>query len=92
MSNLIHQFYNGELIPSEYFRPKIEEYIELMRQVIGQQSDFIARLNAVDTALTSQFMEIADAMLREYPLESAEVFNQGFRLGARMMLEILQEE
>lgn len=92
MSSLIHQIYTGELIPSEHFRPRIEEYLELRHRIIKDQADFIARLNAIDGELTRQFMNIADSMLREYPLESAEVFDQGFRLGARMMAEILMEE
>lgn len=92
MSNIIYQFYNGELIPSERFKPRIEKYLKSQRRIIDEQSDFIAQLNAVDAALTGQFMEIVDLMLQQYPLESAEVFDQGFRLGARMMMEIMQTE
>ena len=92
MSNLIYRLYSGEYIPAEQFRPRIEAYQELQRRSCAEQGDFTSKLNAVNPDLTRQFVDIVDILTSKYPLESAEVFCQGFRMGAQLMLEVLGKD
>lgn len=42
--------------------------------------------------LDERFLEIMDEQLKTVPLEISEMFIDGFRLGARMMIEIYQKD
>lgn len=46
----------------------------------------------IEPQLKEQFIKILDEQLDFFPLDTSEMFIDGFRLGARMMLEIFQND
>lgn len=89
MENLLLSFYRGELEPVEKYRPVIEEHLELRKKQIRHYDSFKDKL---DPDLAEEFMEIMDEQLEEAPLENAQAYIDGFRMGARMMMEILDQK
>ena len=46
----------------------------------------------MEPPLAKRFIEIMDEQLDTVPIEMSEMFIDGFRLGARMMIEIYQAD
>ncbi|MBS5065750.1 MAG: hypothetical protein KHZ58_18510 [Hungatella hathewayi] len=88
MKSILQQLYEGELHPSEQYCPQIEEYKIIRQKQYQHYEDFIHTLNSFDTSLQSQFVRIMDEQLETVPYEFSQMFIEGFRLGARMMIEI----
>lgn len=88
MDNIIKQLYNGELYPAEQFRPMQEEYIKKRKSINSHYEDFIKKLG---TPLDKEFINIMDEQLDLLPFEASDMFTDGFRLGARMILDILSD-
>lgn len=91
MPSIIQELYDGKLFPAENFTPRLEEHVKLNREIIEAEDEFIRQLDVFDPKLKTQFMTFMDAVNRSYPLEASEIFCHGFRLGARMMLDILDK-
>lgn len=54
--------------------------------------EFSAELGQVDQKLKERFLQIMDDHVTTAPFEAYEMFEDGFRLGAKMMIAIYQEE
>ena len=74
------------------YTPKIEEYRKLRQQHYKHYEDFVKQLKVLEPPLDKHFVEIMDEQLDTLPLEMSEMFIDGFRLGARMMIEIYQKD
>lgn len=92
MKSLLSQLYDGELYPAEQYIPKTEEYRRLRQEHCKRYTDFINQLKTLETPLDEKFIEIMNGPLDTLPLEMSEMFIDGFRLGARMMIEIFQKD
>ena len=67
--------------------------IQNMRKGYRQHyQDFIKKIENIEPQLKEQFIKILDEQLDFFPLDTSEMFIDGFRLGARMMLEIFQND
>ena len=60
--------------------------------VAEHYEDFVKQLKVLEPPLDKHFVEIMDEQLDTLPLEMSEMFIDGFRLGARMMIEIYQKD
>lgn len=92
MKSVLQQLYDGELFPAEQYSPKIEEYQRLLQEHNRCYDDFFQKLAGLDPDLCETFVKLQDDSLNFVPYETSEMFIQGFRLGARMMIEIFQED
>lgn len=92
MSGIIRDFYYGKLIPVEQFEPRDGAYMEVNQEILDAQGEIIHSLEAASPEMKARFVALMDAMNRACPLETAEAFCQGFRLGARMMMDVLNGE
>lgn len=72
--------------------PKTEEYRKLRQEHYKHYEDFVKQLKVLEPPLDKRFVEIMDEQLDTLPLEMPEMFIDGFRLGARMMIEIYQKD
>ena len=54
-------------------------------------NNFIEALSKLEPSLAKQFIEIMDEQLDVIPYEFSEMFIDGFRLGARIMIDIFPE-
>lgn len=52
-------------------------------------TSFVEKLKSLDSSLPEQFLTILDEQADAVPVETAEMFIYGFRMGAKMMLEVL---
>ena len=63
----------------------------MRREHYSHYEDFIEQLKTLNPPLDERFIEIMDEQLDALPLETAETFIFGFRLGAKIILEVLED-
>ena len=85
----LEKLYYGELTPFEHSPLEAEEWKRLAAQVAEDE-------NALFDGMTDEQMEkyrkYYDSAARHHVMETRDAFVVGFRLGTRMMMEILAEE
>lgn len=89
MSTLLQQLYNGEIFPAEQYRPFLEEYRVKRKKHLENYDSFIQKLGS---PLDKEFIKIMDEQLDTLPLDFYQMFSDGFKLGAKMMIEVLDGE
>ena len=87
MDTILQQLYDGKIFPAEQYRPTVEEYKKLYKKHYQHYEDFIKELSQLQKPLDTRFVEIMDEQLDTIPYEISNMFIDGFRLGARMMIE-----
>lgn len=89
MQKIIEKLYNGEIYPAEQLNVRVYGYEEA-RKNAGQAHD------EFESQLCQPMKEELDEMMmkhmHESSLEDTQAFVDGFKLGARMMAEILWED
>lgn len=88
MPNFLESLYYGELIPNEANVPRDAKYRELSRQVSESMDVWKGKLSG------DEFRELEELLGLYQQLQSMELaasFSQGFRLGARMVVEVYVE-
>lgn len=90
MSKILRQLYEGEIFPAEQFRPKLKEYLAIRKRNATHYDHFIQKLE--NPLLVDEFRKIMDEQLDLCPLELTESFLDGFRLGARLAIELFEEQ
>lgn len=89
MDKILQDLYNGEIYPAEQYLPLMEEYKILQKKRYEHYEDFIKKIGS---PLDKEFERIMDEQFDTLPLELSEMFIDGFRLGARMMIEIFEDK
>lgn len=89
MSTLLQQLYNGEIFPAEQYRPVLEEYKAMRKKHMENYDNFVEKL---DSSLKMEFISIMDEQLDTLPLDFYQMFSDGFKLGAKLMIEVLDGE
>ena len=84
------ELYEGKIFPAEQYSPRSEEYQKNNQEHYQHYDDFIETLSKVNPPLDKRFIEIMDEQLDVIPYEFSEMFIDGFRLGARIMIDIFQ--
>lgn len=74
MNTILQQLYNGEICLIEQYRPILEEYKAIRKKHMDNYKDFI---------------KIMDEQFETAPLDFFQMFSDGFKLGAKMMIEVL---
>ena len=86
--NILEDFWYGNIEPSEYDTPTYLEYKEAL-QLINQNEK---KLRATMTdAQKELFLLYADSVREFQAMAECLLFQNSFRLGARMMLEVMVE-
>ncbi len=88
MTDMIKELWYGNIVPQEggiFNKPELRELL-----------DYVARhCDELEETLTDKQKELLDKMMdnrNEYDsLAEARVFEYGFKLGARLMLEVMKE-
>ena len=86
--NVLEEFWYGNLDPAEYDASPSEEYKELL-QVIGRNEEkLLANITDDQKDLFSRYQDC----VREFQaMAEFLLFQNSFRLGARMMQEVMEE-
>lgn len=90
MKSILSELYNGNIFPAEQYITKNKEYRQIYQKNYQHYEDFIETLSKVNPPLDKRFIEIMDEQLDVIPYEFSEMFIDGFRLGARIMMDIFQ--
>lgn len=88
MNKTLQALYNGEIFPAEQYRPMIEENV-LRKKHQQHYEDFIQKLN---NPLEKEFENIMNEQIDILSLEFSQAFTDGFRLGAKIIIEIYESE
>ena len=90
MKSILSELYEGKIFPAEQYSPRSEEYRQIHQSHYKHYENFIETLSKLEPPLDKQFIKIMDEQLDVIPYEFSEMFIDGFRLGARIMIDIFQ--
>ena len=86
--SVLEEFWYGNLDPAEYDASPSEEYKELIRLISRNEEKLLATMTDAQKDLFSRYQDCA----REFQaMAECLLFQNSFRLGARMMLEVMEE-
>ena len=86
MKSVLEKLYNGEIIPLDQYRPVLEEYrIEFLKK----EKKFSEKLSDEQK---KQLEILMDDYLNLFPIEMAQEFSNGFKLGVQLMCEVFSGE
>ena len=87
--SILDELYNGNVVPAERFVKKGGEYARLMNELTECSEKLSAILDDTGKEMWNKIMDTDRAM--EF-ISEKESFIDGFCLGARIMLEILNRD
>ena len=90
MKSILSALYEGKIFPAEQYSPRSEEYRKIYQENYRHYDDFVETLSKLNPPLDKRFIEIMDEQLDVIPYEFSEMFIDGFRLCARIMMDIFQ--
>ena len=87
--NVLEDFWYGNLDPAEYDANPSKEYKELLQLISRNEDKLLATMTDAQKAL---FTKYADCVREYQVMAECLLFQNSFRLGARMMLDVLEDE
>ena len=86
MKSILHQLYDGEIAPWE-------QCVTRLTDCRAKRQEHLRHYESLRRTLTEEqrkeLEEVMDEQLALFPLEQADSFIKGFRLGASIMMEVL---
>lgn len=89
MKSILLELFQGEITPLERYAATLKEYKEQWDNTLKSENSFVKKL---DDPLRAEFEKLMDDHFDLIPLEMSDVFVEGFRIGARIMLESLWDK
>ncbi|MCT4615891.1 MAG: hypothetical protein N4A49_13590 [Marinifilaceae bacterium] len=89
MRRILEKLYYGEIYRNEEVFPKGEKFIKINGKVGKLENDFTSRLDKAEFRLYDELLTTLNERDSYYYLET---FIEGFKIGARMMMEVLSDE
>ena len=85
---LLEEFWSGNIEPTEYDSAACKEYREALRLISRNEEKLLATMTDEQKELFSRYTDV----VREYQtMAECLLFQISFKLGARMMLEVMEE-
>ena len=85
--NILEEFWYGNLEPAEYDTSSSKEYKELLQLISRNEDKLLATMTEEQKEL---FTKYADCVREYQVLAECLLFQNSFRLGGRMMLEVMR--
>ena len=85
--NILEEFWYGNLDPAEYDANPSKEYKELVRLISKNEEKLLATMTDEQKEL---FTKYADCVREYQVMAECLLFQNSFRLGGRMMLEVMR--
>ena len=85
---LLEEFWYGNIEPTEYDTNACQEYKEVLRLITQNEEKLLATMSDEQKELFSRY---TDAVREYQTMSEFLLFQHSFRLGARMMLEVMEE-
>lgn len=87
--SILEEFWYGNIEPADYDASPSKEYKEMLHLISRNEDKLLATMTDSQKELFSRYTDC----IREYQtMTECMLFQNSFRLGARMMLEILEGE
>ena len=84
--NILEEFWYGNIEPVEYDASPSKEYKEMLQLISRNEDKLLATMTDVQKELFTRYTDC----VREYQtMAECLLFQRSFRLGARLMLEVL---
>lgn len=85
--SILNEFFYGNLTPYEYDQSK--ETMTLNAEVLKKESDLLDRLSESDPEMKAALDELIQRRMSLTALSERDAYIEGFKAGARFILEIL---
>lgn len=85
--NILEEFWYGNIEPAEYDISSSKEYKELLQLISRNEDKLLATLTDAQKGL---FTKYADCVREYQVMAECLLFQNSFRLGGRMMLEVMR--
>lgn len=86
---ILEELYHGTIHPQETYRPMTDEHRMKRRELIAKQESLLKKLG-------EEYCDDLEDILAELDMVGAmqmkEIYIQGMRMGARLTMELLEEE
>lgn len=87
--NILEEFWYGNIEPAEYDASPSKEYKEMLQLISQNEDKLLATMTDAQKDLLSRYTDC----VREFQaMAECLLFRNSFRLGARMMLDVLEGE
>lgn len=85
---ILEEFWYGNIDPTEHDTSSCKEYKKLLELICKNEENLQATMVDEQKELFSRYMDV----VREHQMTTDSlIFQNGFKLGARMMLEVMEE-
>lgn len=85
--NILEEFWYGNIEPTEYDTSSSKEYKELLQLISRNEEKLLATMTDTQKELFSRYVD----SVREFQvMADCLLFQNSFRLGGRMMLEVMR--
>ena len=85
---LLEEFWYGIIEPTEYDTSSCKEYIDALLLIAEDEEKLLATMTDEQKDLFSRY---TDAVREHQTMTECLLFQNSFKLGARMMIEVLEE-
>lgn len=85
---LLEEFWYGNIEPTEYDTSSNKEYKKLVEQIYRNEENLKTTMTDKQKAL---FEKYTDCVREHQTITECLIFQNSFKLGARMMLEVMEE-
>ena len=85
---ILEGFWYGNIEPTEYDTFSCKEYKEVLRLITRNEEKLLATMTDEQKAL---FEKYTDCVREHQTITECLIFQNSFKLGARMMLEVMEE-
>lgn len=92
MKSVLMELYDGRVYPAEQFFPRSKEHKALLDRYCRHADEFTEKLSRLSPPRDEEFTKVMDEYMDLISADLAEMFVDGFRLGARLMIEVFQSE
>ena len=86
--NVLEEFWYGNLDPAEYDANTSKEYKEILQLISRNEEKLLATMTEEQKEL---FFRYTDCVREHQAMAACLLFQNSFRLGARMMLVVMEE-
>ena len=85
--NILEEFWYGNIEPAEYDASPSKEYKEMLQLISRNEDKLLATMTDAQKEL---FIRYADCVREYQAMAECMLFQNSFRLGSRMMLEVMR--
>lgn len=92
MKSVLMELYDGWVFPAEQFYPRSKEHKKMLDRFCRHSEAFTDKLSRLDPPLYEEFSRVMNEYMDLSAADLAEMFVDGFRLGARILIDVFQAE